>query len=173
MTNLDYILIALFALFLLVAFIRGLKHRATRFEGSFFAFLLAFFLAMVLEAVLYSNNDAYKEFYLNFTNQLTLGSFSALGPWILSLAWLIVLFIPFYFLFRFLHRFANRRSYAFILTLFTYLFTAYVLGLLIVGYMYQDPSTVELYSKSLLAAKLYPDNDTILSFLYFFTGVLF
>jgi len=170
MNNFDFILIALFALFFIAALIRGLKHPATRFEGSFFAFLLAFFLAMIVEGLLYNNYGAYREFYSSFATKLAIDNFNALGPWILALAWLIAFFLPLYFLFRFFHRFANKRVYTLLLTLFAYLLAAYTLGLLTTGYLDRDAALEPLYAKSLLAPKLYPDNGTVLSFLYFFTG---
>jgi hypothetical protein len=172
MGTFDYILIAVFALALIVALIRGLKHPASRFEGSFFAFILAFFLAMLANSILFLKSPGYQTFCSDFVDKLAPESLPSLGFWILSLAWCTAFFLPLFFLFRFLHRFANKRLPTLLLTLSTYLLTAYVLGLVATAYLSLNTAlSAQFITSSLLVPSLYP-NTSILAYFNFFVGVI-
>jgi uncharacterized membrane protein required for colicin V production len=165
MSILDYSLLALFAVFFLVGLIRGLKHRASRFEGDIFAFLFAFFFAGFLVGVLYLNFPNFVTFYTDFTKTMTVDTFPFLGPWIIALVLILVLFLPLFFLFRFFYRhLANKRVYTAFLSLFTYLLAAYVIGLVFVSYAHLSSGSLnDWYQQSLLAPSLYP-SDSILNY---------
>ena len=173
MSTLDYILIAVFALFFLVGLIRGLKHRASRFEGDLFAFLFAFFFAGFLEGILYLNIPNFATFYTDFQKTMTVDSFTFIGPWIIAVVLILVLFLPLFFLFRFFYRhLANKRLYTAFLSLFTYLLSAYLIGLLLVSFVSQTTGTLNTwYQQSLLANSLYP-STSILNYFALLGGYL-
>jgi len=161
MGTLDYILIALFALFFLVGLIRGLKHPASKFEGDVFAFFFAFFFAGVLEGALYLNVPDFAAFYADFQTTMTVGAFTFFGPWIIAVALILVLFLPLFFLFRFFyHHLAKKRVYTAFLSLFTYLLSAYVIGLLLVSFANLASDDLNAwYQQSLLIKYFYPSDN--------------
>jgi phosphatidylglycerophosphate synthase len=157
LSPLDYILFAFFLIALVAAFIRGLKHPQTRFEGDLFAFILAFFLAIVIHGFLlrYQKPADWETAFASY-----LGDFKSFATWIVAgLIFLVLLLILIPF-FRFLYRHNGlKRGATFFLTLFTYLLLAYLAGFILTITCIEagNATLANWYSASLVASKIYPD----------------
>jgi hypothetical protein len=158
MNSLDYLLIAFFAIALIVALIRGLKHDATRFEGDAFAFLLAFLGAVYFHGLLFEKSTSYAKAIMDFQSKLP-SNFALWGDWIVIAAFFLVIFLLLFFLFRFLYsRLGGRKVPTLFLSLGTYLTLAYVLGLVLCVILEKNTGVLS-YSASLLGTKLYPSES--------------
>jgi len=161
LTALDYIVIALFGVALISALIRGLKHPSTRLEGDLLSFCLAFLLSIVIHGFLLEKVGFYADFYNKMVQQF---SETALWVgWIMGGAIFLVLLLVFVPLFRLLYRHNGQKRIATLfLTLFTYLFLAYVLGFIcssifeFQGIDGKNTTLLDYYEKSTIAIIIYP-----------------
>lgn len=169
MNSLDIVIIVFLALALLIALIRGFKHSFTRIACDLFAFVLAFFLAIITDGALMVNNNTN---YYNFISEM-----SAKFPdtrWLISMlsgaVFFLVYFLVFFILLRLLYRkIGSKKGLGILFFLLSYLSIALFLGFS-TSYFFVNSANKNLqdaYLTSTIAIKLFPLDGKVPLMTYF------
>lgn len=154
----DIALIALFVLALVAALLRGFKKNGTRFQGDFFAFLIALTLSFMTHALLELNVPGYRKLVDDFSGAMG-ANLSLLSPMICALVFFGVYFLIFFFVFRAIFaKIGDKKPMVLLVSILSFLLFAYLTGLTI-SFAFSLSSNAVIsaaYTGSSFAKVLYP-----------------